>query len=71
MRAGKDGTPITDGVFPKGKEFLASFSIVDVDSPERAHEIAARISAAPDPGGRPLNMAIEVRPVMSGPPEML
>jgi hypothetical protein len=72
VRAGKDGTPVTDGVFPEGKEFLAGYWIVDVDSPERAYAIAARASAAPGPGGAPLNMPIEVRPVMSGPPpEML
>ena len=72
VRAGKDGTPITDGVVPEGKEFLAGYWIVDVDSPERAYAIAARASAAPGPGGAPLNMPIEVRPVMSGPPpEML
>ena len=68
MRAGKDGAPITDGVFPESKEFLAGYWIVDVDSPERAYAIAAEASAAPGPGGAPLNMAIEVREVMSGPP---
>jgi hypothetical protein len=40
----------------------------DVDTPERAYEIAARASAAPGPGGVPLNMPIEVREVMSAPP---
>jgi hypothetical protein len=45
---------------------------VDVDSPDRAYAIAAEASAAPGPGGTPLNMAIEVREVMSGvPPEFL
>jgi hypothetical protein len=68
VHAGKDGTPVTDGVFPEGKEFLAGYWIVDVDSPERAYAIAARASAAPGPGGVPINMPIEVRPVMSGPP---
>ncbi len=72
VRAGKDGIPITDGVFPEGKEFLAGYWIVDVGDSERAYEIAAKASAAPGPGGAPLNMPIEVRPVMSGPPpEML
>ena len=72
VRAGKDGVPITDGVFPESKEFLAGYWIVDVDSPERAYAIAARASAAPGPGGAPLNMPIEVRLVMSAPPpEML
>jgi hypothetical protein len=72
VRAGKNGAPITDGVFPESKEFLAGFWIVDVDSPERVYAIAAQISAAPGPGGAPLNMPIEVRPVMRTPPrEML
>lgn len=72
VRAGKDGIPITDGIFPESKEFLAGFWIVDVESPERAYAIAANVSAAPGPGGTPLNMPVEVRPVMSAPPpEML
>ncbi len=68
VRAGRDGQPVTDGIFPESKEFLAGFWIIDVDSPQRAYEIAAKVSAAPGPGGAPLNMPIEVRPVMSGPP---
>jgi hypothetical protein len=68
VRAGGDGAPVTDGPFPEAKEFLAGFWIVDVDSPERVYELAAKASAAPGPGGAPLNMAIEVRRVMSGPP---
>jgi hypothetical protein len=67
VRAGKDGAPVTDGVFPESKEFLAGYWIIDVDSPERAYELAAKASAAPGPGGAPLNMPIEVRQVMSGP----
>ena len=68
VRAGASGEPITDGVFPETKEFLAGYWIVDVESPERAYAIAAEASAAPGPGGRPLNLAIEVRQVMTGPP---
>lgn len=71
VRAGKDGLPITDGIFPESKEFLIGYWIIDVDSPERAYQVAARASAAPGPGGAPLNMPIEVRQVMSGPPEEL
>jgi hypothetical protein len=71
VRAGEDGLPLTDGVFPESKEFLAGYWIVDVASPERAYEIAANASAAPGPGGVPLNMPIEVRQVMSGPPDQL
>jgi hypothetical protein len=69
VRAGKKGEPITDGVFPESKEFLAGFWIVEVETPEAAYAIAARASAAPGVGGNPLNMPIEVRQVMSGPPE--
>jgi hypothetical protein len=68
VKAGASGEPITDGVFPETKEFLAGFWIVNVDSPERAYAIAAEASTAPGPGGAPLNMWIEVRQVMSGPP---
>jgi hypothetical protein len=68
VRAGKNGVPVTDGVFPESKEFLAGYWIVDVESEQRALEIAAQASAAPGPGGTPLNLAIEVRQVMSGPP---
>jgi len=71
VRAGSDGKPITDGVFPEAKEFLAGFWIVDVETPERAYEIAAQASIAPGPGGAPLYLAIEVRQVMSAPPQDL
>jgi hypothetical protein len=69
VRAGKGSAPeVTDGPFPESKEFLAGYWIVDVESPKRAYELAARVSAAPGPGGTPMNMAVEVREVMSGPP---
>ncbi|MBA3538900.1 MAG: hypothetical protein H0T79_04670 [Deltaproteobacteria bacterium] len=68
VRAGKDGTPVTDGVFAETKEFLAGYWIIDVDNPERAYAIAAEASAAPGPRGEPLNLAIEVRAIMSAPP---
>jgi hypothetical protein len=65
VRAGKDLAPITDGVFLESKEFLAGYLMVDVESAKRAYEIAAIWSAAPGPGGLPLNMPIEVRQVMT------
>ena len=70
VRADKDGTPVTDGVFPESKEFLIGYWVIDVETPDRAYQVAARASAAPGPGGVPLNMPIEVRQVMSGPPEI-
>ena len=69
VRAGKNGEPVTDGVFPESKEFLAGYWIVDVETAERAYAIAAQASAAPGPGGKPLNLSIEVRQVMSAPPD--
>lgn len=71
VHAAKDGTPVTDGVFPEAKEFLAGYWIVDVESPEEAYKIAARASLAPAPAGTEGTMPIEVRQVMSGPPEDL
>jgi hypothetical protein len=69
VRASASGTPeITDGPFPESKEFLAGFWIIDCESAQRAYELAARASTAPGKGGVPLNMAIEVREVMSAPP---
>lgn len=69
VRAGQGGAPeVTDGPFPESKEFLAGYWIVDVDTPQRAYDIAARASAAPGKGGVPINMPIEVRQVMSAPP---
>lgn len=72
VRSGSDGEPITDGVFPEAKEFLAGYWIVDVENEEEALRIAARASAAPGPGGVRGGMPIEVRQVLSGaPPELL
>jgi hypothetical protein len=68
VRAGTHGEPATDGPFPEAKEFLAGYWMVDVESPERAYQIAAKASVAPGPGGAPLHMAIEVRQVMTAPP---
>jgi len=62
------GTPlVTDGPFAESKELLAGYRLVEVDSPERAVEIAAEISAAPGQGGKPIRQRIEVRQVMSAP----
>jgi len=70
VRASASGMPqVTDGPFAESKEFLAGYWIVDVDAAQRAYEIAARASAAPGPGGKPLNMPIEVREVMVAPPQ--
>jgi hypothetical protein len=69
VRGLRNGMPITDGVFPESKEFLLGYWIVDVATPQRAYEIAGRISAAPGPGGVPTNMPIEVRQFASHGPK--
>src|SRR5262245_58595920 len=72
VRGIKDGAPVvTDGVFPESKEFLAGYTIIDVESTEQAYKSAARMSAGPGPGGKPGNMPIEVRQIMSGAPQEL
>jgi hypothetical protein len=62
------GAPvITDGPFPEAKELLAGYRLVDVDTVERAIEIAAQASAAPGQKGLPIRQRIEVREVLSAP----
>lgn len=69
VRSHGGGAPVvTEGPFPESKEWVAGWWIVDCDGEERAVEIAATVSAAPGPGGLPLDMPIEVRRVMSAPP---
>jgi hypothetical protein len=58
---------VTDGPFPESKELLAGYWLVDVESEDRAIEIAAKASAAPGPGGAPIRQTIEVRQVLSVP----
>ena len=65
---GGSGAPVvTDGPFPEAKELLAGYRLVDVQTAERAIEIAARASAAPGPGGAAIRQPIEVRQVLSAP----
>jgi hypothetical protein len=65
-----DGTEtlVTDGPFQEFKEWLAGFQVVDVESEERAIEIAARLSAVPGPGGVATQQPIQVRRVMDDSP---
>lgn len=65
VRAGSKGEPVTDGVFPESKEFLAGYWIVDVENSEQACALAARLSQAPGAGRKTGNMPIEVRRVLS------
>lgn len=68
VKANDHGEPlVTDGPFAETKEFIAGFWVVDVKDADEAYRIAAKASACPGPGGKPLNMAIEVRAAGSPP----
>jgi hypothetical protein len=61
---GEGKPPVTDGPFAETKDLIAGFMIVDVDSYERAVELAGELSAAPGAGGKPIHEWLEVRPLM-------
>jgi hypothetical protein len=61
---GKTAPVVTDGPYVEFKEMLAGYELVDVESEDRAIEIAARLSCVPGPGGVPLEQPIGVRRVM-------
>lgn len=62
---------VLDGPFQEFKEWVAGYQIVDVDSEERALEIAALVSAVPGRGGVPTQQPIQVRRIMeSGPADV-
>ena len=71
VRGKKNGVPVTDGPFAESKEFLVGYWIIEVDTAERAYEIAANVSNAPGPGGAPMIIPVEVRQVMSQPPDQM
>jgi hypothetical protein len=69
VRADGDGRPVvTDGPFAETKEFIAGFWIFEVKDADEAYAIAAQASACPGPGGKPMNMPIEVRAIGAPPP---
>ncbi|GAB10950.1 hypothetical protein GOARA_063_01490 [Gordonia araii NBRC 100433] len=63
--------PVTDGPFAETKDLIAGFMIIDVDTYDRALELAGELSAAPGAGGDPVGEWLEVRPVMSYQPTVL
>ena len=69
VRVAADGTPVTDGIFPESKEYLAGYWVVDVETPDQAYAIAVRVSSAPGPGGAPARIPVEVRQIMDSAPK--
>jgi len=64
---GEGRPPVTDGPFAETKDLIAGYMIVDVDSPERAVELAGELSAAPGKDGKPIHEWLEVRPLYGEP----
>ncbi|WP_400996753.1 YciI family protein [Agromyces sp. GXQ0307] len=57
--------PVTDGPFAETKDLIAGWMIIDVDSHERAVELAGELSAAPGKDGRPIHEWLELRPFLA------
>ncbi|GAA4388749.1 YciI family protein [Actinomadura sp. NPDC048032] len=69
VRYGGEGRPpVTDGPFAETKDLIAGWITIDVESRERAFELAGELSAAPGAGGKPIYEWLEVRPFLSEPP---
>ena len=65
---GEGRPPVTDGPFAETKDLVAGWMVIDVDTYERALELAGELSAAPGAGGKPIHEWLEVRPFLSAPP---
>lgn len=65
---GEGRPPVTDGPFAETKDLIAGWMVIDVESHERAVELAGELSAAPGAGGAPIQEWLEARPFLSAPP---
>ena len=68
---GEGRPPVTDGPFAETKDLIAGWMIIDVDSRERAIELAGELSSAPGAGSRPIHEWLEVRPFLGAAPEVI
>ena len=69
VRYGGEGKPpVTDGPFAETKDLIAGWMIIDVDTWDRAVELAGELSAAPGPGGDPIHEWLELRPFLGEAP---
>ena len=62
---GEGRPPVTDGPFAETKDLIAGWMIIDVESWDRAVELAGELSAAPGAGGEPIHEWLEVRPFLT------
>jgi hypothetical protein len=65
---GEGRPPITDGPFAETKDLIAGWMIIDVETYERALELAGELSAAPGAGGQPIGEWLELRPLLTAMP---
>ena len=65
---GEGRPPVTDGPFVETKDLIAGWYIIDVESWDRAVQLAGELSAAPGPGGKPISEWLEVRPFLADSP---
>ena len=65
---GEGRPPVTDGPFAETKDLIAGWMIIDVDSYDRALELAAELSAAPGKNGEAIHEWLELRPFLTAPP---
>ena len=65
---GEGRPPVTDGPFAETKDLVAGWMVIDVDSYERAVELAGELSAAPGKDGEPIHEWLELRPFLTEPP---
>ena len=68
---GEGRPPVTDGPFAETKDLVAGWMVIDVDSHERAVELAGELSAAPGAGGEPIHEWLELRPFLTSPPTVM
>lgn len=66
--AGEGRPPVTDGPFAETKDLIAGWMVIDVDTYERALELAGELSAAPGAKGEPIHEWLELRPFLTAPP---
>ncbi|QDQ96078.1 YciI family protein [Tomitella fengzijianii] len=58
---------VTDGPFAETKDLIAGWMAIDVESWDRAVELAGELSAAPGPQGEPIYEWLELRPFLTAP----
>ncbi|WP_035770118.1 YciI family protein [Arthrobacter castelli] len=65
---GEGRPPVTDGPFAETKDLIAGWIVIDVDSYDRAVEVAGELSGAPGAGGEPIHEWLELRPFLTDQP---